>query len=270
VQYVVGSVPFVNAKPLVSQFEHLKESSPVQVLYQLPSQLPQMLESGTAQAALVSSFHALQSPNKTIAAGCSISTKGEAQSVRIFSKVPIEEIKTLALDSSSLTSIHLAQIILSENYNCTPQTAYLAPDLEEMLRDHDACVLIGDKGMLADPGPLSYVLDLGEEWRKLTNLPFVWAAWIGNENMPVQLAQHLLHAKKWGQKHLNLVVDECQRECKWPEGWCKKYLMETMNYDLTDEHLQGLKLFQQLLLKHGFLHEEHFPKLVERLALVPL
>jgi len=260
-QYVVGSVPFVNAKPLVSQFEHLKEASPVKVLYQVPSKLPAMLDSGSAQAVLVSSFDALKNKGRTIAAGCSISTRGEAQSVRIFSKVPVEEIKTIALDNTSLTSIYLAQIILAENYRVKAEATSIGPNQNAMLKQRDACVLIGDNGMAADPEGL-YVLDLGTEWGKLTKLPFVWAAWTGKKDMPEELAQHLINAKEWGQQHLKLVVDECQREARWPGDSCRKYLTEIMNYDLTNEHLQGLKMFQELLLKHGFLKEKHFPSLV--------
>jgi len=260
-QYVVGCVPYVNAKPLVSQFEHLKELSPVKVLYQVPSKLPAMLDSGSAQAVLVSSFDALKTKGRTIAAGCSISTRGEAQSVRIFSKVPIEEIKTIALDNSSLTSIQLAQIILIENYGVRAEATLIGPNQNAMLKQRDACVLIGDNGMTADPDGL-YVLDCGIEWRKLSNLPFVWAAWIGKKDMPEELAQLLLNAKEWGQEHLKLVADEAQREVHWPGDSCKKYLTEIMNYDLTDEHMKGLKLFQELSLKHGFLKEKHFPSLV--------
>lgn len=260
-QYVVGSVPYVNAKPLVSQFEHLGESSAVRVLYQVPSQLPAMLDSGSAQAVLVSSFDALRTPNRTVAAGCSISTKGDAQSVRIFSKVPIKDICTLALDTSSLTSIHLAQVVLIENYGVMPDVLHMQPDLNTMLGKCDACVIIGDKGMTANAEGLT-VLDAGAEWRKLANLPFVWAAWVGREDMPNDLARHLLNAKEWGQKHLSLICDETQRECRWPGDSCRRYLTEIMNYDLTDEHLAGLKAFQGLLLKHGFLREDHFPRVV--------
>lgn len=258
--YIVGSVPYVNARPLVSQFEHLRESSPVRVLYQLPSELPALLNSGALHAALVSSFDSLRSPNRRIAAGC-VSTFGDAHSVRLFSKVPFEDIRTLALDSSSLTSVHLAQVVLIESYGVRPKVENAEPDLAAMLDSCDAAVLIGDKGMLADGSGL-YESDLGAEWRKLADLPFVWAAWIGGDGLDEGLAACLESANRWGQRNLQAVVRETQREVKWPGESCRFYLTEIMNYDLTDRHIEGLRVFQQLLLKHGFLDQDHFPRVI--------
>ena len=95
--------------------------------------------------------------------GCSISSLGEAASVRLFSKWPFREIQSLALDASSLTSNHLAQVLLAERYGVRPTICHLAPDLSAMLSQADACVLIGDKGMEADGAGLE-VMDLGSEW----------------------------------------------------------------------------------------------------------
>ncbi len=259
-QYVVGSVPYVNAKPLVSQFDHLGEDSPVKVVYELPSQLPALLDAGTLQAALVSSFDSLRSPNRRIAAGC-VSTYGDAQSVRLFSKVPFDQIKSLALDASSLTSIHLAQVCLIENYGVRADTVNMKPELNAMLERCDACVLIGDIGMVTEGGGLLET-DLGAEWRKLTDLPFVWAAWIGNAELDEALAGCLELANTWGQEHLDEVILETQAQVQWPGDSCRFYLAEIMNYTLTDRHIEGLRFFQKLLLKHGFLGEDWFPKVV--------
>jgi len=263
-QYVVGSVPYVNAKPLVSQFEHLGTKSPVRVIYKLPSQLPDLLDTGEAQAVLVSSFDSLRKLGRRIAAGC-VSTFGDAQSVKIFSKVPLEQIKTLALDTSSLTSIHLAQVVLIENYGVKAEVVAMAPDLQTMLGRCDACVIIGDKGMVAQGEGLQ-VVDVGAEWHKLTDLPFVWAAWIGGSGLTEELAAHLELANDWGQEHLEEVIEETQAQVNWPGDSCRFYLSSIMNYRLTDAHLEGLRLFQRLLLKHEFLKEDNFPKVVRTLA----
>jgi chorismate dehydratase len=260
VPYVVGSVPYVNAKPLVSQFEHLGDASPVKVLYQVPSKLPALLDSGCVAAALVSSFDALSCPGRRITAGC-VSTLGDAQSVRLFSKVPFPQIRTLALDSSSLTSIHLAQVVLIETYGVRAEVRSMAPDLTTMLADCDAAVVIGDKGMVAN-GEGLHVVDLGREWRKLTELPFVWAAWIGGASLNEELAAHLERANEWGRKHLDEICRETQMECQWPGDSCRIYLTEIMNYALTPRHIEGLRFFQGLLLKHGYLKEDNFPEVI--------
>lgn len=258
--YTVGSVPYVNAKPLVHKFKKDGLQSSVQVVYRIPSELPALIDSGDVQAALVSSFDALRSPGRRIGAGC-VSTRGVAESVRLFSKVPFENIQSLALDRSSLTSIHLAQVVLAESYGSKPEVTNLPPDLATMLGRCDAAVLIGDLGMLAD-GTNLHVLDLGSAWAALTGLPFVWAAWIGGEDFDEDLAAVLEEANHWGQNHLNEVIEETQAEVNWPGDWCRHYLAETMNYSLTEEHLEGLRALQQLLVKHVLLEEAHFPEVV--------
>ena len=260
-QYVAGSVPYVNARPLVSFFEHLAADSPVQLLYAVPSQLPECLDAGTCHVAMVSSFEALRNPGRRISdAGC-VGTRGAAESVRLFSKVPFEQIRTLALDASSLTSTHLTQVVLIERYGVRPRTVHMAPDLNAMLAENDACLIIGDKGMLTD-GTGLHVLDLGAEWLALTELPFVWAAWIGGAGLTDELSSHLSRAREWGQRHLDVIVGETQAKVRWPGDSCRRYLKETMSYELSDEHLAGLRRFQELLLKHRFIENERFPEIV--------
>lgn len=260
-QYVAGSVPYVNARPLVSYFEHLGDSSPVKLLYTVPSQLPALLDSGTCHVAMASSFEALRTPGRKIAdAGC-VGTIGEVQSVRLFSKVPFGSIRTLALDASSLTSVHLGQILLSERYGVSPETIDMQPDLRTMLETNDACLIIGDKGMLADGSGLQ-VMDLGLEWRELTGLPFVWAAWIGSEGLTEELSSHLARAQEWGEKHMDEVVGKTQVQVRWPGDSCRDYLTRIMSYRLTDEHLAGLQAFHRYLLKHRFVQQEAFPEIV--------
>ena len=263
-QFTVGSVPYVNARPLVGQFRHLGDQSPVRVIYKFPSELPALIDAGEVQAALVSSFDALRSPGRKVGGGC-VSTFGEAQSVRLFSRVPFDQIRSLALDKSSLTSIHLAQVVLAESYGLKPETRSLAPDLDSMLSACDAAVIIGDKGMLARADGL-HVLDLGSAWASLTSLPFVWAAWIGGEAFDEELAGLLEEANAWGQEHLDEVIEDTQREVHWPGDSCRRYLAEIMNYNLTDRHLDGLWKFQELLVKNGLLEQSEFPEVVRATA----
>ena len=192
-QFTVGCVPFVNAIPLVWWFEHLGQDSPVKVIYDVPSKLPALLDSGQAQAILVSSIDALRTPNRTIADGVCIGSHGPVESVRLFSRVPFPEINTLALDASSMTSNRLAQIILAEQYHTIPEVLTMPPDVQTMLEVCDACVLIGDIGMTAQ-SPGARILDLGAAWKDLTGLPFVWAVWTGENNLTPQLTALLNQA----------------------------------------------------------------------------
>ena len=122
--YTVGSVSYTNARPLIHSL-----AGKVRVELAVPSALPELLDSGEAQAVMVSSFDALRTPGRVFAEGCSISSLGDADSVRLFSKVPFGSIQSLALDQSSLTSNHLAQVLLKERYGVTPTVETARPDL---------------------------------------------------------------------------------------------------------------------------------------------
>jgi chorismate dehydratase len=252
----VGCVPYVNARPLIARFE--REGPEVEVLLDVPSKLPALLESGRAEAVLASSFEALRTPGRTFAAGISISTLGEAQSVRLFSRVPPERITSLALDASSLTSNGLARIVLAERYGARPIAEPRLPNVRAMLAEFDACVLIGDIGMTTPAAGL-HVLDLGSAWHELTGLPFVWALWIGREDFSEGLVRLLNEAKRWGLEHLEEVSAEASSRSGWTPGTTRSYLGEAMNYDLSQRHLDGLRAYRELLVGHGLIDPAPFP-----------
>ena len=176
-QFRVGCVPYVNARPLVAAFDRPNEF--IEVIYDIPSRLPALLDSGEVDAILVSSIELLRRDDLLPVAEVGIMSYGPVKSVRMLSNVPLSDIKTLALDQSSLTSNILAQIILAEQ-GVFPMTETLSPDAPNMLANYDACVLIGDKGFEAD-GTGLVDIDLGQAWTDMTGLPFVWALWLGKK-----------------------------------------------------------------------------------------
>lgn len=293
--YTVGSVPYVNAIPLTHALE--RWSSEVQVLYAVPSQLPALLEGGDADAILVSSVDALRTPGRQMAMGTCIGSDGPVKSVRLFSKVAPGAIRTLALDASSMTSNRLAQIILAEAYSVQDlQLVTRPPNLRDMLAEADACVLIGDIGMTSDGTDL-HVLDLGEEWKRLTGKPFVWAAWIGGDRLTPELALLLSAASRqsyvgrdrargtigdfvgrllmprWhqriddqiedyaGPKREALIAHTVERS-GWTEEAVRDYYMNVMVYEMDEGMLDGFREFQRRLLANGFSDAHHFPEIV--------
>lgn len=255
----VGSVPYVNARPLVDHFDQLGEDSPVQVLYAVPSALPEMLETGEADAILVSSIDALTVPGRRYVEGVCIGSRGPAESVRLFSKKPFEQIESVALDQSSMTSNALAQVVLAELYGLKPRLERRPPALNPMLKDHDAALLIGDLGMRAD-GVGLHVLDLGSAWTRLTGLPFVWALWTGSDNLTPALAGHLQEACARSLGAMDDVIGRAIRSYGWEERMCRRYLSETMNYRLEAKDLDGLRLFGELCLRHGIVPAARVPR----------
>lgn len=241
----VGSVPYVNAYPLVG-FGH---DDGIEVLYDVPSKLQPMLDDGRAQAILVSSYFALTQSNTKICPGVCIGSYGPVKSVRLFSKVAFAEIKSLALDASSMTSNRLALILLRSVYGCEPVTINLAPSLDTMLEVADAAVLIGDIGMDAE-GSDHHVLDLGEAWTSWTGLPFVWALWTGFSDLTPDLAFELVKRyERWDKDG-----DEFWRAASAQSGWSisklKDYLLNTMRYELDQPALQGLARFRLEIEKY--------------------
>lgn len=258
--YRVASVPFLNAKPLVWAFEREQASSPVQVTYDVPSRLPAVLDSGAADAVLVSSIDALSSPSRRIAAGCSISSKGRVRSVRLFSRVPFGEVGSLALDSSSLTSNVLAQIVMREMFGRAPECTREAPDGRAMLDTHDACLLIGDNGLTFTDDGL-FQLDLGEAWTNLTGLPFVWACWVGLEGLTPTLVQELVWAREVGEQNLSAIAGEAPETIHAQTALA--YLTEVFDYGLDSDQLWAMELFGQKAFSHGLVADCHMPEVVE-------
>ncbi|HXH61897.1 MAG TPA: menaquinone biosynthesis protein [Fimbriimonadaceae bacterium] len=259
--FTVGCVPFVNARPLVSWFESLGEGSPVRVIYELPSRLPRLLDEQVADAVLVSSYDALRTEGRTIADGVCIGSDGPAESVRLFSKVPFGSISSLAFDQSSLTSNALALGVLRETYGADPVAENCAPDLEAMLERHDACVLIGDIGMVAEAEGLE-MIDLGQAWQDMIGLPFVWAAWVGRDDLSPRLVELLNEASDWGQQNIGQVVIEAAARSGWSQETTDRYLRKTMRYALDDPAKAGLNTFALLLERNKVLARAHRPRIV--------
>lgn len=255
----VGCVPYLNARPLVYGLETREE---VSLTFDTPSRLAQSLETGELDVAMVSSLFALSSLGTCVVGGVSISSRGKVESVRLFSKVPFGDIRTLALDQSSLSSNALCRIVLAEMYGVRPEETHAPPDLAAMLEQRDAALLIGDPGMRAQPPEGVFVLDLGKAWEELTDRPFVWAAWIGFERVEGPLAAILFDAKERGKENLEAIALREAERSGWPLALCRRYLIEVMDYELDTEHLEALMLFGELCVRHSILPRYDLPAIV--------
>ena len=241
----IGSIPGLDEKPLTRWFSHTEagKSSGIKVVYAAPPELARMLAEGEIAAALVSSFEYFRTPGYTLVPGISISGQSEIESVRAFAKVPWRKIESLALDTSSLTSVALLKILLVEQLDSYPAFLDAVPDLGSMLAQADACLLTGDIGLLADGDHLN-VLDLGRAWRRLTGLPFVYAAWLGRpESLTPQLVDTLTTAKAWGLTQIDAVAAEEAERLGITIKQCRHYLMDVRDYDFGEEHQQALEVF---------------------------
>ena len=249
----IGSVPYLNAKPLVDWFHSAECDAEVEITYAVPSQLAQMLRRDELDVANVSSFEAFQNPELTLLPGISISAYGAVKSVRLFSQVPLSKLRTVALDTSSLTSVALTKILLSEQFQVQPQYVSQPPHLETMLHTCDAGLIIGDLKLFALHAQTT-VYDLGQGWFDLTGLPFVYAAWLARTDRATPEMAAILHkAKAWGLDRLESLAAKWAERMDLPLDRSRDYLLNVMNYDLTPEQRRGLETFHRKCLEHGLL-----------------
>lgn len=248
----IGGVPYLNAAPLVAWFRSpMGKGSGVEVVYEVPSRLARMVRKGELACALVSSIELFRHPDWSAVPHIAIASTGSVLSVRLFSKVPFERVRSVALDTSSLTSSALVQVLFARWWLANPEYIPADPDLQAMLNRADSALLIGDKGMLARAEGL-YVADLGEEWFHWTGLPFVWALWLGRrEHIPPRLVEALLEARDWGLKNLDEIIRAETARLRVGESLVRHYLCDVMQYQMTPAHEEGLARFREECQKIG-------------------
>ena len=252
---VIGSVPYLNARPLVDWFTQTEagRASSVTVIEAVPSKLFPLLKSGDVAVALLSSVTFFQNKAWGYAPGAGICSNGPVESVRLLSSVPIEQVRRVALDTSSLTSVALLKILLEQRFHIVPEFVPHPPDLDAMLSLADAALLIGDPGFGAYSGDL-FTLDLGEEWSLWTGLPFVYALWLGPiGNITPELSGVLQQAKEWGTGHIDAIATYAAAPHGKTIESAIRYLTQAIRYDLGPQEEAGLALFGKKLREMGLI-----------------
>lgn len=234
-KFRVGSVPYVNAHPLVWGLE----DQGVEVVYDVPSKLPELLDSDRVDAILVSSIESIRRSDLQTIGEVGIVSRAAVESVRIFSKVDWGEISSLALDQSSMTSNALALVLLDREVESSP----VPPDLDQMLLKFDAGLLIGDRGMDQDSKG-HFVFDLGAIWSERTGLPFVWAMWTAKRGGDwTELAAILNQAYERAKLEWDEMIHFSSSKSGWSEEKTRRYLEQTMSFELDLEAKLGLKTY---------------------------
>jgi chorismate dehydratase len=249
---VIGSVPYLNAVPLTWALHKIGFRGTL--VFGTPAQLSRWLEGGKIDAGLVPIAEYLRGVGGGIVAGVALASDGAVRSVLLVSKVPTFQIETIAVDRGSRSSVMLLKVLMAERYGNIPVLFPMEPDLEAMLSIADAALLIGDAALLAQVNPRWQVTDLGQEWKELTGLPFVFAAWVLREGCAEsELANWLIKAKVEGLKNLEAIVAEESQRRNLDENLVRYYLTECIRYDLTEVHIESIQTFNRLCVKHRLL-----------------
>jgi predicted solute-binding protein len=246
-RYRVGSVGYLNPVPLVWGMLHGPQQDLVDLSFSIPSVCSRELETGKIEIGLVPVAE-IARQGLEIVPGVGITCFGPVRSILLISKRPIREIKTFAVDSSSRTSVQLAGVVLRERYGVTPKIAAFEPDLERMLSEADAALIIGDPALLIDPATLPYeCLDLGEEWRLLTGLPMVFAAWGGKRGLPFPALEKITRASyAFGAERMDEIIEQEHPKRGISRELATQYLKKHIRYVLGVQEEAGLEAFLEL------------------------
>jgi len=250
----IGVVPYMNAKPFIYGFQEKVDE--VDIVYGVPSTLPQMLENGELDVVLMPSAGYFRGTDYKIIPGGAIASNGLVESVRLFIKAPsIDKIRTVALDRDSITSCVLTKIILWERHSLKPEYITL-DDKRKIYNEYaDAFLVIGDDAMkIREEGFI--ILDLGQEWKELTGLPFVYAVWVTKSESKLKGIEDLLvGAKEHGLKFVNEIADTEAKRLEMEKERCFRYLKESIRYNLGEQEICGLKIFYDYALEMGEVRE---------------
>lgn len=174
----IGAVSYLNTKPLVVGLsERLADA---EIEFDLPSRLADGLQSGRYDVALIPSVEYFRSTGVASISTACIGCRGPVWSVKLVSRVPCQNIKTLALDEGSRTSAALAQVLLADRHGVRPRLLPFPIDAPLSGIEADAVLIIGDRAMHLPTSGWHTVWDLGDEWNRHTQLPFVFALWVAS------------------------------------------------------------------------------------------
>jgi len=177
--------------------------------------------------------------------GTGIACHGPVRSILLISKVPFRDIRTLATDSGSRTSVMLARVVLAEKFGADPQVFSRRADLALMLAEADAALLIGDAALHVDPATLPFeTLDLGGEWVAMTGLPMVFAVWSArSEIIREPYAQGFLDSCRYGLEHIDDIAREQPAQRHVSEELAREYLTRHIVFELGERDYEGMRLY---------------------------
>jgi chorismate dehydratase len=212
--------------------------------FRIPAGCADQVASGAADIGIVPSFE-LTRQDLEIIPGSGIASHGPVRSILLISTRPAAEIRTLAADNSSRTSVELARVILSRKYGNQPTILREDPNLDAMLRVADAALIIGDPALRIDPARLPYrVYDLGDEWTGMTGLPMVFAVWAARPGIVTrEVAAAFRDSCRYGREHLEDLVRIESARREFPPDLVRDYLSHHIVHELGDRDYEGMRLF---------------------------
>lgn len=247
----LGAVGFLNARPLAYG---LDQDPRVSLRLDVPSECARLLHAGDIDVGLVPVIELLRgSVAYDVVPGLSIACDGPVASVALFTRRPIAAVRRLALDRSSRSSVGLVQVLCRHHFGIAPEFVDAAPDLGDMLEVADAALMIGDPAFDAPWQALGVVkIDLGESWKAMTGLPFVFAAWVARPGIVTPTLVDLLHAAhRDGQGAIPAIAAAEAGGDAGRAARLEAYLRQNIRYDLDERALRGLGRYLSHVIQDG-------------------
>jgi chorismate dehydratase len=251
----LGSVSYLNARPCVVG---LDRHSRFELRFDVPSRCAALLHEGAIDAGLIPSIEYLRSPGRErylIVPDVAIASLGPVASVALYTKRPVADIRSIALDTSSRTSVALTRLLCARAFRIDPALEASSPDLPAMLGRCDAALLIGDSALLSDGQNDVEKIDLGDTWTRLTGLPFVYAFWAGRPDaLTAEDVRFLQEARDAGAAEPERVAREYFSDPALQTVGAR-YLRDNIRYDLGDLERAGLEMFYRYASELGLVQD---------------
>jgi len=255
----LGAVGYLNARPLVYGLDRLPRFD---LRYDIPSECANLLHAHAIDVGLIPSIEYLRGPRPyAFVPGPAVTSRGPVASVAIYTRVEPRNIRSIAMDTSSRTSVALATVMMRRAFGVTPDAVPMAPDLDAMLARADAALIIGDNALFLDPQPESTIrnpqsaitkIDLGHLWTESTGLPFVYAVWAGwPDALNEEDVRLLQRARDEGVADADEVARAYYPDDPVRQAVARRYLRDNIRYVLGADELEGLRTFFRYAAEAG-------------------
>ncbi len=263
----ISAISYLNTAPLMWDFEHGEPGAPARqdfdISYTIPSSCAEALAAGTADIGIIPAAAYATVPDLVIIPDVAIAARQAVRSILLVSTSPIgrwgEQVRTVAFDTSSMTSVALAKILFAKWLGGARDCKPMAPDLEAMLSKCDAALLIGDPALQVDRKRY-FTLDLAEEWVARTGKSFVFAFWdIRKQALAGRNAAAIAEALQKSRDHglspnnLEAIAQEWAPRLGLTAEAIRVYLTQNIHYYLDPPCLEGLELYYRLGAEVGAL-----------------
>ncbi|WP_181764943.1 menaquinone biosynthetic enzyme MqnA/MqnD family protein [Streptomyces albidus (ex Kaewkla and Franco 2022)] len=252
----VGHIQFLNCLPLYWGLVHTGSLLDLELTRDTPEKLSDQLVKGDLDIGPITLVEFLRNADELVALpDIAVGCDGPVMSCEIVSRVPLDQLDgaKVALGSTSRTSVRLARLLLSERFGVQPEYFTCEPDLEQMMREADAAVVIGDVGLRAYlrnlPDPALEVHDLGQLWKEWTGLPFVMAVWAVRRDYLERHPETVADVHRAFLASRDLALEEVAKVAEHASHWevfeppvLERYFT-TLDFRLGRQQLKGVAEF---------------------------